>query len=94
MPDWLTTYLSSLQGGIVRTLAAEMRAGSLGTAWLAFGLGARLDLARSMRSRPATGRHARGLFSGPRIGKGVRIALVAALLHVLSGFTAFLVLPR
>jgi hypothetical protein len=28
-----------------------------------------------------------------RIGKGVRIALVAALLHVLSGFTAFLVLP-
>jgi hypothetical protein len=40
MPHWLTTYLGSLQGGIVRTLAAEMRAGSLGTAWLAFGLGA------------------------------------------------------
>jgi len=40
MPDWLITYLGSLQGGIVRPLAAEMRAGGLGTAWLAFGLGA------------------------------------------------------
>src|SRR5688500_13324528 len=40
MPHWLTTYLGSLQGGIVRTLAAEMRAGGLGIAWRAFGLGA------------------------------------------------------
>ena len=40
MPDWLITYLGSLQGGIVRSLAAELRVGSFGTAWLAFGLGA------------------------------------------------------
>jgi ABC-type nickel/cobalt efflux system permease component RcnA len=40
MLDWLMTYLASLQGGIVRSLAAELRAGGLGTAMLAFALGA------------------------------------------------------
>ena len=89
MPDWLITYLGSLQGGIVRTLAAEMRAGGLGTAWLAFGLGALHALT------PGHGKAAlAAYFLGreARIGKGVRIALTAALLHVLSGFAAFLVL--
>lgn len=87
MPDWLITYLGWLQGDIVRTLAAEMRAGGLGTAWLAFGLGALHALT------PGHGKLA-AYFLGrkARIGKGVRIALVAALLHVLSGFAAFVVL--
>jgi nickel/cobalt exporter len=89
MPDWLIVYLGSLQGGIVRSLAAEMRAGGLWTAWLAFGLGALHALT------PGHGKAAlAAYFLGreARVGKGVRIALTAALLHVLSGFTVFLVL--
>jgi ABC-type nickel/cobalt efflux system permease component RcnA len=87
MPDWLITYLGPLQGNIVRTLAAEIRARGLGTAWLAFGLGALHALT------PGHGKAAlAAYFLGreARIGKGVRIAVVAALLHVLSGFAAFL----
>jgi nickel/cobalt transporter (NicO) family protein len=89
MPDWLIAYLGSLQGAIVRTLAAEMRAGGLGTAWLAYGLGALHALT------PGHGKAAlAAYFLGreARVGKGVRIALTAALLHVLSGFAVFLVL--
>lgn len=89
MPDWLIAYLGSLQGGIVRTLAAEMRAGGLGTAWLAFGLGALHALT------PGHGKAAlAAYFLGQEapVGKGVRIALMAAMLHVLSGFAVFLVL--
>ena len=89
MPDWLITYLGSLQGGIVRTLAAEMRAGGIGTAWLAFGLGALHALT------PGHGKAAlAAYFLGreARVGKGVRIASTAAMLHVLSGFAAFLAL--
>jgi nickel/cobalt exporter len=89
MPDWLIAYLGAWQGGIVRTLAAEMRAGGLGTAWLAFGLGALHALT------PGHGKAAlAAYFLGreARVGKGVRIALTAALLHVLSGFAVFLVL--
>jgi hypothetical protein len=40
MLDWLIANLSTLQGGIVRSLAAELRAGGIGTAVLAFSLGA------------------------------------------------------
>lgn len=40
MPDWLMPYLGSLQGGILRNLAAELRAGSSGTVALAFAPGA------------------------------------------------------
>jgi nickel/cobalt exporter len=89
MLDWLITYLGSLQGGVVRTLAGELRAGGLGTASLAFGLGALHALT------PGHGKAAlAAYFLGreARIGKGVRIALTAALLHVLSGFAAFLAL--
>lgn len=89
MPDWLITHLGSLQGGIVRTLAAEMRAVGLGAAWLAVALGALHALT------PGHGKAAlAAYFLGreARIGKGVRIALTAALLHVLSGFAAFLAL--
>ena len=89
MPDWLIAYLGSLQGGIARTLAAEMRAGGLGTAWLAFGLGALHALT------PGHGKAALAAYFLGReahIGKGVRIALTAAMLHVLSGFAVFLAL--
>ena len=89
MLDWLITYLGSLQGGIVRTLAAELRAGGLVAAWLAFGLGAVHALT------PGHGKAAIAAYFLGReahIGKGIRVALVAALLHVLSGFAAFLVL--
>ena len=40
MFDGLIAYLGSLQGDIVRDLAAQLRAGGLGTAVLAFSLGA------------------------------------------------------
>jgi len=89
MPDWLIAYLGSLQGGIVRTLAVELRAGGLGAAALAFGLGAIHALT------PGHGKaFLAAYFLGREgnIGKGVRIALTAAMLHVLSGFAVFLVL--
>ena len=89
MPDWLIVYLGSLQGGIVRTLTVELRAGSVGTIALAFSLGALHALT------PGHGKAAlAAYFLGrqARIAKGLRMALTAALLHVLSGFAAFLVL--
>lgn len=89
MLDWLIGYLGSLQGGVVRALAAELRAGGLGTAALAFALGALHALTpghgKAALAAYFLGRHA-------HIGKGLRIALTAALLHVLSGFAVFLVL--
>jgi ABC-type nickel/cobalt efflux system permease component RcnA len=66
-----------------------MRAGGRGSAWLAFGLGALHALT------PGHGKAALAAYfvgRDARIGKGVRIALVAALLHVLSGFAVYLVL--
>jgi nickel/cobalt transporter (NicO) family protein len=89
MLNWLITHLGSLQGGIVRTLAPELRAGGLVAAWLAFALGAVHALT------PGHGKAAIAAYFLGReahIGKGIRVALVAALLHVLSGFAAFLVL--
>ncbi len=89
MPDWLIAYLGALQGGIVRSLAAELRAGGYGTALLAFGLGALHALT------PGHGKAALAAYFLGReasVGKGLRVTLVAALLHVLSGFAAFLVL--
>ena len=70
MPDWLITYLGSLQGGIVRTLAAELRAGGLGTAWLAFGLGA-LHALTPGHGKAALAAYFLGREAG--VGKGVRI---------------------
>lgn len=40
MPDWIIAYLGSLQGGIVRTLAVELRADGSGAMGFAFGRGA------------------------------------------------------
>ena len=89
MPDWLITYLASLQGGVVRTLAVELRTGGVGAMAFAFALGALHALT------PGHGKAAlAAYFIGreARFGKGLRIALSAAMLHVVSGFVAFLVL--
>ena len=89
MPDWLIGYLASLQGGILRTLGSELRSGGIGAASWAFALGALHALT------PGHGKAAlAAYFLGreARVGKGLRVALEAALLHVLSGFAAFLVL--
>ena len=89
MLDWLIAYLASLQGGIVRSLAAELRAGGLGTAVLAFSLGALHALT------PGHGKAALAAYflgQEAHVAKGLRVTLSAALLHVLSGFAVFLVL--
>ena len=89
MPDWLIAWLGQIQGGIVRTLAAELRAGGLGTAGLAFSLGALHALT------PGHGKTALAAYFLGReahIAKGLRVAVAAALLHVLSGFAIFLAL--
>jgi nickel/cobalt exporter len=88
MPEWFD-YLASLQGEVVRSLATELRAGGLGTVALAFALGALHALT------PGHGKAALAAYflgTEARLGKGVRVALMAALLHVLSGFVVFLVL--
>ena len=87
MPDWFGC-LASLQGGLVRTLAAELRAGGLGTVALAFALGALHALTPGHGKAALT---AYFLGTEAHLGKGVRVALSAALLHVLSGFVVFLV---
>jgi ABC-type nickel/cobalt efflux system permease component RcnA len=89
MPDWLIAWLGQTQGGIVRTLATELRAGSIGIVGLAFALGALHALT------PGHGKAAlAAYFLGreARIAKGLRVALLAALLHVLSGLAVFIVL--
>lgn len=88
MPDWLIAWLGQTQGGIVRTLAMELRAGGISTTGLAFVLGALHALT------PGHGKAALAAYFLGReahIGKGVRIALLAALLHVVSGLAVFLV---
>ncbi len=89
MPDWLLLELAQMQGGIVRSLAAEVRAGGLGGLALAFALGALHAL---------TPGHGKAALAAYFLGKdgslatGVRVALSAALLHVVSGFCVFLAL--
>ena len=87
--DGLLPYLGQIQSGVMRTLAAELRAGGLGAAMFAFALGALHALT------PGHGKAALAAYClghDARLGKGMRIALSAALLHVLSGFAAFLIL--
>lgn len=89
MPDWLMGWLGQLQGGVMGSLAAELRAGGIGTAALAFALGALHALT------PGHGKSAlAAYFLGreARIGKGLRVALTASLLHVVAGLLVFLVL--
>jgi ABC-type nickel/cobalt efflux system permease component RcnA len=89
MPDWIIAFLSGVQRSLVATFATELRAGGLTTAYFAFFLGAVHALT------PGHGKAALvAYFFGQqaRIGTGVRVALSAAFLHVLMGFTVFLVL--
>jgi ABC-type nickel/cobalt efflux system permease component RcnA len=89
MPDWLIVYLGSFQAGVMRGLAAELRAGGMGSVALAFTLGAAHALT------PGHGKAALAAYflgKEAKIGKGLRIALAAAFLHVLSGLAVFLVL--
>src|SRR5262245_54156639 len=89
MVEWLIVHLSSFQAGVVRGLAAELRAGGVGTVALAFTLGV-VHARKPGHGEPALA----GSFLGSeaRIGKGLRVALAAALLHVLSGLALFLIL--
>jgi nickel/cobalt exporter len=89
MADWIIVQLAQMQGGIMRGLAADLRAGGLGSAALAFALGALHALT------PGHGKAALAAYLFGReasILKGFRIALTAASLHVISGFCAFLIL--
>jgi nickel/cobalt exporter len=89
MTEWLIVYLSSFQAGILHVLAAELRAGGVGAVAFAFMLGAVHALT------PGHGKAALAAYflgSEARIGKGLRVALAAALLHVLSGVALFFIL--
>ena len=72
MLDWLFAYLASVQGGIVRSLAAELRAGGFGTAVLAFSLGALHALT------PGHGKAALAAYflgQDAHVAKGLRVTL-------------------
>ena len=89
MPDWLMYWLGQVQGGLVGDLARDLRAGAIGTLWLAFALGALHALT------PGHGKAAMAAYflgREAKLGKGVRVALSAALLHVASGFVLFIIL--
>lgn len=89
MPDWILSFLSGLQRSAVSGLAAELRAGGMFTAVLAFVLGALHALT------PGHGKAALAAYflgQEARLATGVRVALTASLLHVLMGALAFLVL--
>jgi nickel/cobalt exporter len=89
VPDWLLAFLSGLQRTAVTGLAAELRAGGMLTAVLAFALGALHALT------PGHGKAALAAYflgQEARIATGIRVALAAAFLHVIMGFVAFMVL--
>lgn len=89
MPDWLLVFLGGLQRAVVSGLATELRAGGWLTAFLAFALGALHALT------PGHGKAAlTAYFLGreAKLATGVRIALAAAFLHVITGFVVFIVL--
>jgi nickel/cobalt transporter (NicO) family protein len=89
VPDWILAFLSGLQRAAVTGLASELRAGGVFTVVLAFALGALHALT------PGHGKAAlAAYFMGQeaKIATGIRVALAAALLHVIMGFVAFAVL--
>jgi ABC-type nickel/cobalt efflux system permease component RcnA len=89
MPDWLAMFLSGLQRAAVSGLAAELRAGGLFTAALAFALGALHALTPGHGKAALT---AYFLGQEARVVTGIRVALAASLLHVAMGGLAFIVL--
>jgi nickel/cobalt exporter len=89
MADWLIAQLAQVQGGIVRSLASEVRSGGYGALTLAFALGALHALT------PGHGKAALAAYflgNDGKLATAVRVALSAALLHVVSGFCVFLAL--
>ncbi len=89
MIDEVIVWLSQSQGAIVRALAAELRGAGTGAIALAVTLGFLHALT------PGHGKTAlAAYFLGheARLWKGVRIALVGAVLHVIMGLAVFLVL--
>ncbi len=89
VPDWIVNFLSGLQRMAVSGLAAELRAGGMLTAVLAFALGALHALT------PGHGKAAlASYFLGQeaKFATGVRVALAASFIHVIMGALAFLVL--
>jgi nickel/cobalt exporter len=89
VPDWLLGVLSGLQRNVVGVLAAELRAGGFFAAGLAFALGALHALT------PGHGKAALAAYflgKEARLATGLRVALAASLLHVVTGALAFLVL--
>ncbi len=82
-------FLGGLQRTVVSGLAAELRAGGLFTAVLAFALGALHALT------PGHGKAALAAYflgQEAKIATGIRVTLAASFLHVLMGAFAFLVL--
>jgi ABC-type nickel/cobalt efflux system permease component RcnA len=76
MVDWLMLYLGSIQGGVLRNLAAKLRAGNTGTAAFAFILGALHALT------PGHGKAVLAAYflgQEARVGKGLAVTLSAAL---------------
>jgi len=89
VPDWILALLSGLQRAAVTGLAAELRAGGMFTAILAFALGTLHALT------PGHGKAALAAYflgQEAKIATGIRVALTAAFLHVTMGFVAFAVL--
>jgi nickel/cobalt transporter (NicO) family protein len=83
------TFLGGLQRSLVSGLAAELRAGGLSTAVLAFALGALHALT------PGHGKAALAAYflgQEARLATGLRVALAASLLHVVTGALVFLTL--
>jgi ABC-type nickel/cobalt efflux system permease component RcnA len=89
VPDWIMSLIGGLQRTIVSGLAAELRAGGLFTAVLAFALGALHALTPGHGKAAIT---AYFLGQQARLSTGLRVALAASLLHVVTGALAFLVL--
>lgn len=89
MPDGLITFLSELQRTAVAGLAAELRAGGMFTAALAFALGALHALT------PGHGKAALAAYflgQEAKLGTGLRVTLAASFLHVVMGALAFMIL--
>lgn len=77
MGDWLIVHLASLQAAVMRALATELRAGGMSAFAFAFSLGA---LHAFIPGHGKAALAAYFLGTEAPIGKGVRVALQAALL--------------
>lgn len=86
MVDWLMAMISSLQRWAISSLATELRAGGITTAWLAFVLGALHALT------PGHGKGALAAYflgQDAKLATGLRVTLTASFLHVFMGALVF-----